>query len=334
MEISPLRRDLPLLDAMPVPFWEVTIAREMRRFGASLGLTPNIAGTPSVNIAASIIFGRRSFEAVLRQLLDHVEFRNLRNFALGTVKAPRALGSVLAKCGGSQAVVDELIAVLRDADSADSVRFVGALEGAAYRLATFIRSVPAPCPCCGANLVRRAEDWWKEQPCDVGVMEARLVDRACMVAITTHFLIGFRDDAKKVPPPALCRLHMHPNANWLQSLARLVGAPTLSNLAPRAGAEVTTDTVLRVARGDTLTAEVVSKLIADRKRTGALKAAVIPTRTLAFAIDFLSAANRSGELDDETARRIVWARVDALIADVIIVAETRAGGLRPAALAP
>jgi hypothetical protein len=334
MEISPFRRDLPLLDAMPVPFWEVTLARDMRRFGASLGLTPNIAGTPSVNLAAAIIFGRRSFEAVLRQLFDNAEFRNLRNYALGKVKTPRALGSVLAKCGGNQEIFEELIAVLRDPDSANSVRFVGALEGAAYRLATFIRSVPAPCPCCGANLVRSAEDWWREQLCDVGMMEAHLVDRACMVAIATHVLIGFRDDAKTLPPPVLHRLQMHPNANWLQSLARLVGAPTLSNLAPRVGAEVTTETVLRVARGDTLTAEVVSKLIAERKRTGALKAALIPTRTLAFAIDFLSAANRSGELDDETARKIVAARVDALIADVIIVAETRGGRLRPAALAP
>lgn len=78
MEISPFNRELPLLKALPVPFWNVTIAREMRQFNAALGLTVDCTAGPSVNIVASIMFGRTSFKAVVRRELGDVEFRNLR----------------------------------------------------------------------------------------------------------------------------------------------------------------------------------------------------------------------------------------------------------------
>lgn len=324
MEISSFRRDLPLLDAMPVPFWEVSIAREMRRFRTPLGLSPNVAGLPSVDLAAAIIFGRRSFEAVLREWLGAAGFRNLRNYALGSVKRPRALGSVLAKCGGSQELLDELAAILRGSGGSGLVRLVHAVEGALYRLMSFVRSMPALCPCCGASLVQSSEDWWSAQPCDVGTPEARLIDRACMVAIATHLLIGLRKDAEHIPLPALQPRSEHPNANWLRTIARLVGAPTLSHLPARVAADVTTDTILRIARGDMLTPEVAAQLLPHIRGGSALEAALIPTRSLAFAIDFLCAANRNSELHEGAGREIVAARIDTLIAELLCVMRTSA----------
>lgn len=325
MEITPFNRDLTLLEAVPVPFWEVTIARDMRQFRGPLGLTPNIAGAPSVNLAASIVFGRTSFTAIVRRELGDVEFRNLRNYALGKVKNPRSLRLILAKCGGKQEILDELAAVLREPESATFVRAVAALEGAAYRLVHFIRSYPVPCLCCDSNMICSAEVWWTKQRCDIGAPEAELLDRACMVAIATHFFISFRDDAKHRPPPGLRQLAAataHPNENWLQSVAAIFNAPGLSFLAARAEADLTPESVLRYARGDTLTPEAVEKLTAKIQHASSLAAAVIPARTLAFAIEFLCSANRSGAINDQDAREIVAARVDTLLAEVRLVFQT------------
>jgi hypothetical protein len=325
MEISPFNRDLPLFESIPVPFWEVTIARDMRQFSAPLGLTPNILGTPSVNLAASIVFGRTSFVGSVRRELGDVEFRNLRNYALGRVKNPRALGSVLAKFGGNQEVLDEIAAIVREPEKASSVRFIAALEGAAYRLVNFIRSVSVPCTCCGSNLICSSEFWWAKQPCDIGQPEAELVDRACMVAIATHYFIDLRIDARHRPPPGLRLLAdatAHPYGNWLQSIATIFNSPALSFLAARAEADLTPETVLRYARGETLTPEAVDKLTANIRHAGAMKAAVIPARTLAFAIEFLRSATRSAEISDQVARQIVEARVDTLLNDICIVIQS------------
>lgn len=168
-------------------------------------------------------------------------------------------------------------------------------------------------------MICSSEIWWTKQPCDIGAPEAELVDRACMVAIATHFFINVRDDAKHRPPPGLrqlARASAHPNRNWLQSIAAIFNAPELSSLAARAGADLKPETVLRYARGDTLTPEAVEKLTAKVRHTGFLKAAAISTRTLAFAIEFLRSANRSGAIGDQVARKIVAARVDTVLAEV------------------
>lgn len=317
MEISPFRRDLPLGEVLSVPFWGVTIARPLLRFNEPLGLKPNQRELPSANLAAAIVFGRRSFEAMVRNELGDAAYRNLRNYALGRVKTPRSLGTVLASCDGDQALVNCLVDLLRFSESSGLARMCAAIEGAAYRLMKYIRSRPAPCPCCGATVVRSAQGWWARQPCDLGLEEALLVDRACMVASALHVFVHLTDDAKHTPPPTLQRLRTHPNANWLLTVARVLSSPTLSNLPPRAGAAVTDETILRISRGDMLTPDVVNQVLAKVERSGALRAAVITTRTMAFAIEFLRAANRSAELDADTARQVVAARIDTLISEAL-----------------
>jgi hypothetical protein len=318
MEISPFNRELPLLKALPVPFWNVTIAREMRQFNAALGLTQNVTASPSVNIVASVLFGRTSFEAAIRRELGDVEFRNLRNYATGKVKNPRSLGSILAKCGGDQEVLEQLASILRDSEKSNFVQMAAALEGAAYRLMTFVRSIPTLCPCCGSNLISSPEEWWGAQPCDISPPEAALVDRACLVAVAIHYLISLWEDSRSCPPPTIRQLataSAHPYGNWLARVAEIFKSPDLSHLAVRAAADLEPDSIWRYARGETLTQEAVEMLTARIEHSGSIQAAVIPARTLAFAIEFLRAANRYTALDDSAARKIVSDRVGTILGE-------------------
>lgn len=162
MEITPFDRNLPLIEALPVPFWEVTVARDIQKFKAPLGLTPNIPGVPSLNIVASIVFGRTSFQAILRRELGDSAFRNLRNYARGNVKEPRS-NLALAAVGGNKEVLDWLAEVLRNPQDASLIKCAALLEGASYRLFRFTQSIPTQCQHCGARLITRAEEWWANQ---------------------------------------------------------------------------------------------------------------------------------------------------------------------------
>lgn len=331
MEISPFNRELPLVKALPVPFWEVTIVREMRQFKSALGLSPNVSGTPSVNILACIVFGRRSFEAIVRKELGDAEFRNLRNYALGKVKNPRALGSVLSKCGGDEALLDEIASVLRDPSSSNLVRFMAIVEGLVFRLTRCVRSIPIPCPCCGVNQIISAEEWWGLQPCDIGAPEAALIDRACLLAVAVHFLVSMRNDSNHLKPPTIRELandSNHPYGNWLRRVARVFNAAELSHLAVRAGADIENDSIWRYARGEMLTPEVVEQITAKLEHAGPIRASVISARTLAFAIEFLRATHRQGVLDEKTLQRIVSDRVETILNDLMITLQSARRGYR------
>lgn len=320
MEIPPFDRNVALLQSLPVPFWEVTIAREMRQFGSALGLEPNHPGTPSGNIASAILSGRTSFKSILRHELGDTCFRNLQNFATGKVKTPRTLAHVLAKCGGSQEMVRLLAEVLRDADSSGLVRMVTAFEGAAYRSMRFIRSSPLPCRCCGKNMILSSEQWWGMQDCDIGAPESAFIDRVCMVALALHYLITLRSKSEHRPAPRLVQLaddSAHPYKNWLTIIADLYNAPDLAHLAVRAAADLDTDTVWRYARGEALPDAAIEKLTENLTHAGSIQLSALSARILALAIEFLRAANREVPLDDATARQLVSKRVKTMLNEVI-----------------
>jgi hypothetical protein len=53
--------------------------------------------------------------------------------------------------------------------------------------------------------------------------------------------------------------------------------------------------------------------------SGAVQAAVIPARTLAFAIEFLRASNLNQPLDDTTARKIVSDRITTIRSELALI---------------
>lgn len=320
MEIQPLDRNLPLIDALNVSFEDVMVAREMRQFSRALGLVPNVSGKPSMGVVAAIVFGRTSLKAVLRRELGDAQFRNLQNYALGKVKSSRTIGldvAGLQELDEEQlrALMEMLMEVLRDPENASLTRLITMVEGAAYRLFTAIRSEPVHCPHCKANTILTTERWWARQACNLGLAEMRLIDRSCMVAIAIQGVLrwsGKGAGSRRPTVQSLVSPEAHPNANWLNVVASFYRAESLASLAIRAGTDLKDDTIWRHARGEMLTPETVEKLLRNVSDHDALTKSAVTVRTLAFAIEFLQAANRDYDLKPEVARKIISARVQTL----------------------
>ena len=85
---------------------------------------------------------------------------------------------------------------------------------------------------------------------------------------------------------------------------------------------------MRYGRGKMLTPEAVGELTNKIPNAAALKASARAARALAFAIEFLSAAQRGAPLSDEVARKIVGARVDQILADVDLIVRHVCGELK------
>lgn len=296
------------------PWEEITIIREMRRFKAPLGLTPNIPGIPSANLAAAILFGRVSFTAVIRRELGDVEFRNLRNYAQGKVKNPRTLSVVLSKLGGSQVTLEAAASVLRNPQDADLIKSILGFEALIYSTCKTLKLIPVLCPCCGKNMIQSSDHWWSKQPCKIGTKEAEFIDRACINTIVMHSLSEIMADFKKQQIPSLKQLSnpaTHPFANWLQYISRLYRASSLSHLAVRAGTNLKPESILRFSRGEVLPPEAIEQLLSNIANSAPLKASVLPARALAFAIDLLRSSTHE-PISEEVARKIISHRVSTL----------------------
>ena len=300
--------------ALTAPWEEITIIREMKRFKAPLGLTPNIPGIPSANLAAAILLGRVSFTAVIRRELGDVEFRNLRNYAQGKVKNPRTLGVVLSKLGGSQTTLEEMASALRSPQDADFIKSILDFEAWIYGVCQLLKSTPVLCPCCGENMIQNSDRWWSKQPCKIGPKETAFIDRVCTNAIAMHSLAELIAAFGKRQIPSLKQLaepEAHPFANWLQYISLLYRAPSLSHLAVRAGTNIKPESILRFSRGEVLPPEAIEQLLSNIPNSAPLKASALPARALAFAIDLLRSSTHE-PISEEAAREIISSRVDSL----------------------
>lgn len=321
MEIPPFQRQLPLGGALPVPLWEVTLARPMRIYGVSLGLTPQIAGVPSRNVIAAIATGRRSFLALLRRELGDTDFRNLRNYALGKVQNSRVIEGLKVRYGANNEVIEIAALAIQDPARSLLVELASVAEGAAYRFVSWVYAFEVPCACCGGNLVPAPERWWSHQPCDVGRAEAELVDRVCMVTIGAHFLLNLRAGGQHSPTiRELASPDDHPFKNWLKVVLDLVKGESFSSIPVRAGARTSAESVMRFSRGEMLTPEAIEDLTRNIPNAAALKSSARAARALAFAIEFLSAVQRGTPLSKEVARKIVSARIDRILTDIELIA--------------
>jgi hypothetical protein len=305
MEIPPFQRDLPLGVALPVPLWEVTLNRSMRMYGASLGLSPHIAGVPSLDVMAAIITGRRSFVALLRRALGETDFRNLRNYALGRVRNSRVMEGLKAKYGADDEAIEAAAAIIRDPATSVLAQIAAVAEGVAYRFVSWVHACKVPCACCGGNLVPTSDYWWSRQPCDVGRPEAELLDRVCMVTIGAQFFVNLQANGQHSPTlQDLVSPDAHPFKNWLNAVLRLMRG------------------------GEMLTPEAVEELTSKIPNAAALNASARAARALAFAIEFLSAAQRGAPLSDAMARKIVSARVHQILADIDLIVHHACGELK------
>lgn len=308
------------------PFEPLTLRRSMELFPTSLGLEPFKVGLPSDDFLANFLSGRRTYLAIIRNGFGK-DFKNFQNYALQRVETTPAVRLRLLKAlDGSE----ELLAVLANRMRegvlvAELAQLTRAAEGTLYQLIRTLSSGSLKCAHCQAELISRPKQWWREQACELGEAESRFVDRILYDVLATTLLpLVFRSNwAQREHAVAkladLCNAGAHLFRNWLDLVRHAYRAKDLASLATRAGLSgPSPDSHLqRCARGDMLTVKTIQGVTARLKDPAPLRDLGMHTRALAFAIDFLVAADeRASPLDWFDAQAIVKARILQLFQDL------------------
>lgn len=293
----------PARSSLVLPFDPLTLRRPMRLFPTALGLPVGEAAVPGDDFLANLIFGRPTFLALVRALFGD-DFKNFQNYAHGRVRTtPATLGRLLAKVEGSQQVLDQLSAGFpKGAPAAAIGMTVRIAEGFAVQIMRVLLSRSLKCPNCGHELISRPAQWWASQSsCSLAEPEWRFVDRILLGMMFTELvpLIGKDWPVKEAAVREiadLCAEGAHPFRHWLQIAQRAWQATSLASLAVRAAmpGNYPAETLHRCGRGEMLTLDTINDLT-SRLRTDKDRIAKrgLQARALAFAIDFIVAADRA-----------------------------------------
>jgi hypothetical protein len=317
----PLKPDIPLGEALVAPFEPLTLTRPMLLFPTALGLKPGETKMPSEDFLANLTSGRRSFQAIFRDLFGK-DFRNFLNYSLGKRKTtPEVYDRLLTHVGGTPQMLDLLATSVQPHSDAPTLRMLYRTgEGALFRFINTVLSMKTSCPNCGGNLITDPAAWWSEQPCDLAPPEWRFADRILYDLIASHWLSGIfkqrtPDSVYAGGPVDLCLDGRHPFGHWIDAVMRPYKARTIGALPARAGAQTNEDSLYRIARGETLTVEVIDDLTANlpENTRDALRRLDRFARVIAFVIDFLAAAHRGDDaLPQDIALRVVKQRMSRL----------------------
>jgi hypothetical protein len=319
MEIRGLGPQATLQD-LQVPFWPVVLERQLQRFGSTAKLVPGMPGVPHADLLVRVATGRNSTQQWLRATFGE-QFRNVKNLAKGATSSAPTAEYIAHKAGIPREQFHETVRALfpTSRDQAELPAVVELLmfgEGFLYRIGTAFLKIPVPCPCCKANLLPSATAWWSQQSFDFAEPSHAFVDRILLDAFVFAFLRGDRSMSLW----ELSEPHAHPQANWLEGLRRLLGAPALKDLPVHAGAgDVTEDRVWAYARGENLPADVVERLVAKLNEPAPVKHGFTHVRAFTLAADLLQATSVGREISIETARHLVRARLLEFRRQVLVI---------------
>lgn len=317
--------DEEALLTLSLPFEVLTLQRSMKLFPTSLGLKPGVPGLPSEEFLATLIFGRRTYLATVRALFG-ADFKNFQNYARQRVQTTPATHRRLLNAVGGDAKLLEAIsnAFQRDPRARDLAVITRAAEGVASRVMRQLLAGSLKCPHCRGELISRPALWWGEQVCVLGEAEWRFVDRILhgLMLVALVPLIGSswaRKETEVSHLAALCRSGGHPFRNWLDLVRAEWQAKDFTALASRAGmkGKAAAETLQRCSRGEMLTVDVIEELTARLSaHKQSLRSIGMQARSLAFVVDFLTAANSQQPLEVDTAQAIVSARLTQLFQDL------------------
>lgn len=315
-----------LQNGLSQPFGPLTLRRSMKLFPTSLGLQPFEAGLPSDDFLANFLSGRQTYLAIIRRGFGK-DFKNFQNYALKKVETtPDVRERLLQAVDGSESLLDALATGMRDGVLAQQLaQLIRAAEGAVYQAIRTLSSGSLKCAHCQAELISRPMLWWGQQSCELGEAEYRFVDRILYdVLATTMLPLLFRSNWVQreryvADLAAMCNPGAHVFRNWLDFVRSAYRAKDLAALATRAGLSgPSPDSHLqRCGRGEMLTAETIHDVTARLPNPQPLRNLAMRTRALAFAIDFLVAADSAASpLEWSAAQAIVRARILRLFQDL------------------
>lgn len=315
-------RDRTLAEIFVIPYDPITLARPMTLFPTTLGLTPRVASIPSSDYLTDLLCGHKSVQAALRKGLGDVNFRNLRNYALGRKTTEATRERLLALLRDQETL--ELVAEhLRRPEQSAPTQLMQMGEGAMLLLVTALLGFGGACSHCGKNMITPEESWWSKQPCVLGPPEYRFLDRLLYVPAGLAHAPALMDGNSPSPTNlrALSAPDRLPSQHWLGIIRQAYSSPDLAHLAVRAGMEPRmTGTLYRVNAGEMLTdahIDAITQRLGNSQRVERVRKQGRVVRRIAFAVDFLRAAHSGDqELELVPAQKIVHDRLSHLCDDI------------------
>jgi len=308
------------------PFEPLVLHRPMTLFPTALGLKPLKASLPSDNFIANFLSGRRTYLAIIRNGFGN-DFKNFQNYALQRVETtPAVRQRLLEALNGSEEMLELLAEGMREGILVANLALIARVtEGTIYQVMQGLSSGPQKCPHCQAKLISSPMLWWREQSCDLGEAEFRFVDRLLYDVLAIRLLpwvfrpnwAQMKDAAEQLA--ALCVADGHLFKNWINRVQRDYRAKDLTALATRAGLiGPSPDSHLqRCARGEMLTVDTIQAVTARLPDRESLRKLGMQSRALAFAVDFIVAADSAeSPLSWAAAQAIVGARLLRLSQDL------------------
>lgn len=315
-----------LQNVLSQPFQPLTLRRPMALFPTALGLEPLKVGVPCDDFLANLLSGHRTYLAIIRNGFGK-DFKNFKNYALQRVETTSAVRKRLLKAvDGSEEMLAILASGMREGVLiAQLTQLTRAAEGTLYQVMRTLSSGSLKCPHCQAEVISRPTQWWREQACKLGEAEYRFVDRILYDALAMTLLplvFGSTRAQKKQAVEQLadlCDARANLFRNWFDLVRHAYRAKDLAALATRAGLYgPSPDSHLqRCARGEMLTVDTIHAVTARLRDPVPLRNLGMRTRVLAFAVDFIVAADSGASpLDWSAAQAIVRTRILRLFEDL------------------
>lgn len=316
----------PLQNVLSRPFQPLTLRRPMTLFPTALGLQPLQAGLPCEDFLANLLSGHRTYLAIIRNGFGK-DFKNFKNYALQRVETTSTVRQrLLHAVNGNEELLTVLARKMREGVLITQLaQLTRAAEGTLYLVMRTLSFGSLKCPNCQAQLISRPMQWWGEQSSELGKAEYRFVDRILYDALAITLLplvFGSNRTQRKQAVEQLadlCDTRANLFRNWLDHVRHAYRAKDLTALATRAGLHgPSPDSHLqRCARGEMLTVDTIHAVTARLKDPKPLRNLGMRTRALAFAVDFIVAADSgTSPLDWTAAQAIVRARILRLFEDL------------------
>ena len=304
----------------------LTLCRPMQLFPTSLGLLPHTPQRPSHNFLANLVSGKRTHLAIVREIFGK-NFKNFVNFARGEVQtSPKVYAALVQAPNGDEELLKHFAKNMKlgllPIQGANIMRLI---ETVLNQVASAASSGAGMCSICRQKRISQSSQWWSEQKCSLGPPEYRFVDRLLLDILAVVILPrAFSADWSQRDDPAnplisMCAPGAHPFKHWLKRVMASHRASDLTSLATKSRLEgPSPDSHLqRCSRGEMLTFETIDAVTTGLSQPKPLRDLGRQTRSLAFVIDFLVAADiRAQQLSWSDAQQIIHDRLFRLRNDL------------------
>jgi hypothetical protein len=329
MENLPSISDMTLGDILFAnvlsPLWPLVIARPLKLFPKTLGLTPGVEGVPSREYMVRVLSDYPTHQAMLRALTgDH--FASFVNHVRGKHRiSPTTLKAIAGRFGPNVGP-NEIAAMVHGSSK-------GPLLPALLSLCGLFEAVPnlffakvvkagIPCPHCGGNLIDDRDVWWTKQPLTLPKPTHDLVERMLgAILVGTGFYAYFKNVDREAFLDHIVQLaepSKHPFGNWIENVKQSRGAASYFDLcAASADGTLLPFDENRLSKwasgGELLPLALGGRLIAGLPDAPALELDLYAARAIAFVLDLVIAATPGATAPKrKTAQDMIFRRLRTL----------------------